>query len=92
MRCLAHLSRCVVVAGIRAVYDVKSVDGISDCSGKCANGVLMGAFGDDTIIIRYNEQLWFGLEGTAYPARDVNPTEGLIPTNAFLSAGLMTIQ
>ena len=27
----------------------------------------------------------------AYPARDVRPTVGLMPTKAFLSAGLMTV-
>ena len=45
------------------------------------------------ILVSAHEGSKFGeQEGRTYPARDVSPTVGLMPTNAFLSAGFMTIQ
>ena len=92
VRSFAFLRGCVIVARVHAVYRIQSVDGISDCSGECTNSVLMGTFWDDTITVSKSTESRLQEENQTYPARDVRPTVGLIPTNAFLSAGLITTQ
>ena len=52
----------------------------------------MDAFRDDATSVSNSEYLKVEEVGPPYPARDVKPTVGLMPTNAFLSAGLMTTQ
>lgn len=46
----------------------------------------MFTFWDDAMVC----QMVFGLTSFAYPALDVSPTLGLMPTIALRSAGLMT--
>ena len=90
-RCFALLRRCIIITGINTIDCVKNMDCVSNSSGKCANGILVNAFRYDTASVSHTDH-----PGTRkdsyYPARDVKPTVGLMPTKAFLSAGLMTIK
>ena len=89
--CSACLTKGIVVAGVDTVDSVQDVCCVSNSARKNPNGVLMFALWNDAAEFRSEFSFVKNTEDArVYPALDVKPTVGLMPTIAFRSAGLIT--